>query len=96
MIPDPLHPAIVHFPIVLAVLAPLLAAGAFWAIQSERLPRRSWLGIVILQVALIGTAWIATETGAIPPESALARTSTSGTMPSCSNANRLPVRPRPV
>jgi uncharacterized membrane protein len=63
MIPDPLHPAIVHFPIVLAVLAPLLAAGAFWAIRSERLPRRSWLGIVILQVVLVGTVWIATETG---------------------------------
>lgn len=63
MIPDPLHPATVHFPIVLAVLAPLLAAGAFWAIQSERLPRRSWLGIVIFQVVLVGTVWIATETG---------------------------------
>ncbi len=63
MIPNPLHPAIVHFPIVLAVLAPLLAAGAFWAIQSGRLPRRGWLGIVILQIALVGSIWIATETG---------------------------------
>jgi uncharacterized membrane protein len=63
VIPDPLHPAVVHFPIVLAVLVPLLAAGAFWAIQSERLPRRSWLAIAILQVALLGTVWIATETG---------------------------------
>ena len=63
MIPDPRHPAIVHFPIVLAVLTPLLTAGAFWAIHSGRLPDRSWLGIVILQVVLVGTAWIATETG---------------------------------
>ena len=63
MIPDPLHPAIVHFPIVLAVLAPLLAAAAFWAIRSGRLPRRGWLGIVILQAVLVGTGWIATETG---------------------------------
>ncbi|MBW2421466.1 MAG: hypothetical protein JRH19_23195 [Deltaproteobacteria bacterium] len=63
MIPDPLHPAIVHFPIVLAVLAPLLAAAAFWSIQSGRLPARAWLGILILQIALVGTAWIATETG---------------------------------
>ena len=63
MIPDPLHPAVVHFPIVLAVLAPLLAAVAFWAIQSGRLPGRSWLGVVILQVVLVGTAWLATETG---------------------------------
>ena len=63
MIPDPLHPAIVHFPIVLSVLAPLLAAVAFWAIYSGRLSRRNWLGIVILQVVLVGTVWIATETG---------------------------------
>lgn len=63
MIPDPLHPAIVHFPIVLAVLAPLLAAAAFWAIRSGRLPRRSWVGVVILQAVLVGTAWMATETG---------------------------------
>ena len=63
MIPDPLHPAIVHFPIVLAVLAPLLAAAALWAIHSGRLPGRSWLGIVLLQVLLVGTAWVATETG---------------------------------
>ena len=63
MIPDPLHPAIVHFPIVLAVLAPLLAAATFWAIHSGRLPGRSWLGIVLLQVLLAGSAWVATETG---------------------------------
>lgn len=63
MIPDPLHPVIVHFPVVLAVLAPLLAAGTFWAIQSERLPRRSWAGIAIFQLVLVATIWIATETG---------------------------------
>jgi uncharacterized membrane protein len=63
MIPDPLHPAIVHFPIVLAVLAPLLAAIAFWAIQSGHLSGRSWLAIVVLQVVLVGSAWMATETG---------------------------------
>lgn len=63
MVPDPLHPAIIHFPIVLAVLAPLLAAAAAWAIHSKRLPRRSWLGIVIFQIVLVGAAWVAIETG---------------------------------
>lgn len=63
MIPNPLHPAIVHFPIVLAVLAPILAAVAFWAIHSRRVPRRSWLLIVGLQLALVGATWVATETG---------------------------------
>jgi len=63
MIPNPLHPAIVHFPIVLAVMVPPLAVAAFWAIQTGRLPGRAWLGILVLQVALVGTAWFAAETG---------------------------------
>ena len=63
MIPDPLHPAIVHFPIVLAVLAPICAAATVWAIHSGRLTRRSWIGIVVLQIALVCTGWAAIETG---------------------------------
>lgn len=63
MIPYPLHPAIVHFPIVLALLAPILAAAAFWAIHSGRVTRRAWIGILVVQIALVGAAWAATETG---------------------------------
>ena len=63
MIPDPLHPAVVHFPIVLAVLMPLLAAAGFLAIHSGRLPARSWIGVVALQALLVGAAFAATETG---------------------------------
>ncbi|MCP5043191.1 MAG: hypothetical protein GY944_19365 [bacterium] len=63
MIPDPLHPFIVHFPIVLAAGLPFLAAAAFWAIRSERLPRRSWIVVLALQVLLLCSAWLAVETG---------------------------------
>lgn len=63
MIPDPLHPAVIHFPIVLAVLAPFLAAAAALAIHKKRLPIRGWLGIVIFQVALVGSVWVAMESG---------------------------------
>jgi len=63
MIPDPLHPAIVHFPIVLAALTPILAAAAFWAIRYGRITRRSWIGIIVLQIALVCATWAATETG---------------------------------
>lgn len=63
MFPDPLHPAIVHFPIVLAVLAPLFAAAAAWAIHTKRLPARSWIGIIIFQIVLVLSAWVAMETG---------------------------------
>lgn len=63
MVPEPLHPALVHFPIVLALLAPLLAGGFFLAIQSKRLPARAWLAVVGLQLAIVATGWMTAETG---------------------------------
>ena len=63
MLPDPLHPALVHFPIVLAVLAPLLAAGFLWAIHTSRLPARAWLAVVVLQAVIVGAGWLTAETG---------------------------------
>ena len=63
MLPDPLHPALVHFPIVLAMLAPLLAGGFFWAIQTRRLPARAWIAVVALQAVVFGSAWLTAETG---------------------------------
>jgi uncharacterized membrane protein len=63
MLPDPLHPALVHFPIVLALLAPLLAAGFFWAIHTGRLPARAWIAVIVLQAVIFGSAWITAETG---------------------------------
>jgi len=61
--PEPLHPALVHFPIVLAFLSPIAAAAVLWAIQSGRLTRRAWLGVAILQIAVLGSGWLAAETG---------------------------------
>lgn len=63
MIPDPLHPAVVHFPIVLAVLLPIFALGALWAIRRGAKPRRPWAIPVALAVALTASAWVALETG---------------------------------
>lgn len=62
-IPDPLHPAIVHFPIALSVLVPVLAAAALVAIRAGFVPARTWIGVVALQAALVGFAWFAIETG---------------------------------
>ncbi len=42
MLPNPLHPAVVHFPIVLAVLLPLFVVGALWAIRRGAAPVRAW------------------------------------------------------
>jgi uncharacterized membrane protein len=63
MIPDPLHPAVVHFPIALAVLTPLAAVLAALAIASGRLPARAWAGVVVLYALLAGSGWLAVETG---------------------------------
>ena len=63
MLPEPLHPAIVHFPIVLAVFAPLLFVAAFAAIHTGRAPKRIWLAVVVFQVVVTLSAWVAVETG---------------------------------
>ena len=63
MLPDPLHPALVHFPIVLALLAPLLAAGFLWAIHTRRLPARAWLAVVVLQAVLVVAAQLTAQAG---------------------------------
>jgi uncharacterized membrane protein len=63
MLPEPLHPAIVHFPVALAVLAPLAALAALGAIRAGWLPGRAWAAVVLLHALLAGSAWLAVETG---------------------------------
>ena len=63
MLPDPLHPAVVHLPMALAVLLPLAAAGLVLAIGRQLLPARAWAFVVVLQLLLAGSAWLAIETG---------------------------------
>ncbi|MBW2244549.1 MAG: hypothetical protein JRH01_21395 [Deltaproteobacteria bacterium] len=63
MLPVPLHPAVVHFPISLAVLIPGLALLGTWLIYKGILPNRSWALIVLLQALLVGSGWLALETG---------------------------------
>jgi len=62
MIPNPLHPAVVHFPVVLMVLLPLIAAVVLWRLH-EGARLRGW-GIVVITVALVaGSGLVAKETG---------------------------------
>ena len=62
-LPDPLHPAIVHLPIALAVLMPGLALLAAVAIRTKLVPGRTWMAILLLQAVLVGSGWMALETG---------------------------------
>jgi uncharacterized membrane protein len=63
MLPDPLHPLVVHFPIAFAVLIPVLAAAFVVAIATGLLPARAWLIVVLLQIGLVASTWVAIETG---------------------------------
>ncbi len=63
MLPDPLHPAVVHLPIALAILVPILGIVGIPLIQTRFLPPRTWGVIVLLQVLLLASGWLALETG---------------------------------
>jgi hypothetical protein len=63
MLPDPLHPAVVHFPIAIALLLPFALALAAGSIAMGSLDRRVWAGLVLLHAVGAGSAWFAEETG---------------------------------
>jgi hypothetical protein len=63
MLPNPLHPAVVHFPIVLAFLLPLFAIGALVAIRRGARPLRAWSLPFAVGVALTVSSWGAVQTG---------------------------------
>lgn len=62
-LPNPLHPAIVHLPIALAVLIPGLALLAILAIRAGFVPVRTWSAVILLNALLVGSSWLAIETG---------------------------------
>jgi len=62
-LPDPLHPAIVHLPMALAVLMPALALLAAVVVRMKVVPPRTWMAVFLLQAALVGSGWMALETG---------------------------------
>ena len=63
MLPDPLHPAVVHLPIAIAVLLPFATGLAALAIRAGWLERRAWSLVLLLHLAGAGSAWWAEETG---------------------------------
>jgi uncharacterized membrane protein len=79
MLPDPLHPAVVHFPIVLVFLVPVAAVLAVWAIRRGAHTRRTWAIPLSLAAALALSAFVALQTGeaeedrveAVVPEAAI-------------------------
>ena len=62
-LPDPLHPVVVHFPIVFAALLPWLALGVLWGTARGWLPGRTWAFVVLAAALVAGAGWMAEETG---------------------------------
>ena len=63
MLPDPLHPALVHFPIVFATLLPLVAISAWVLIRRGNPVRKAWTPVLILAALLSASAFAAVRTG---------------------------------
>lgn len=61
--PDPLHPALVHLPLGLALVMPLVAAGVALAVARRWCPPRAWIAVVALQALLVAGGVAALVTG---------------------------------
>jgi uncharacterized membrane protein len=59
----PLHPLFVHMPLALAMLAPVLFGVLWLAIGARWLPLRTWTLAIAAQAALVGSGWLAMESG---------------------------------
>lgn len=59
----PLHPKLVHLPIALAVLMPLLTSGLLLAWWRGWLPKRTWAVALAAQALLLASGWLAMRTG---------------------------------
>jgi len=59
----PLHPAVVHVPLGLALVMPVVLVGLLWAIGTDRLPTKAWVLALLLQGILLGGTGVALWTG---------------------------------
>lgn len=59
----PLHPALVHLPLGLAIVVPLLAVGLTVALWRGWLPKKAWYAVVALQALTVVAAVLAMRTG---------------------------------
>jgi len=62
VLPDPLHPAVVHFPIVLMAFLPLIALVVLWRLHDgARL--RTWGWVTLTAALVVAAGVVAQETG---------------------------------
>ncbi len=63
MIPDPMHPAVVHIPIALAVVLPVLIFLSIVLIRRGADVKVAWLPVAVLSFILFSGALLAQRTG---------------------------------
>ncbi len=63
-----LHPKIVHLPIALAVLMPVLTTAILFAWWRDWLPNRTWILALLFQAILVVSSIAALQTGEIDEE----------------------------
>lgn len=59
----PLHPSMVHLPLGLALVIPLLALGIAVAYRRGLLPKPAWWAVIGTQLLLVGSAVVAMRSG---------------------------------
>lgn len=59
----PLHPALVHVPLGLAAVLPLIVILVWLMIKKNWLPQKSWGLVLLLQFVLFGFGFLAMEAG---------------------------------
>lgn len=59
----PFHPVMVHFPIALAFIIPILILVFAFMIKSQKMTHQAWLVIIGLQIVTTVTGYVALESG---------------------------------
>ncbi len=71
-LPHPTHPALVHIPLGLAFVLPIVIAFLLECMRRGWMPQRTWLIVVTLEALLVGSILIAKEFGEEDEGTALA------------------------
>ncbi len=59
----PLHPAIVHIPLGLALVIPFVAVGLAWAVWRKKAPAGVFAVVVLMQAVVVGSGFAAIQLG---------------------------------
>lgn len=62
-LPEPLHPAVIHLPLVLAALAPLVVGALLVVVVRRPALGRLWWAVIAVHALLAVSAWAAAESG---------------------------------